>query len=373
MSAEGLAVFKIRFKNLSVVNPALKQELLGAVEQVLEHGIFILGPEVERLEGALAGLCERKFCIGVNSGTDALYLALRALDIGPGDEVITTPLSWIATLNAIVLTGATPVFADIADDLNIDPEKVAPLVTGRTKAILPVNFTGNMCRMDRLLAIAQQHNLHLVEDAAQSFASTYQGKPSGSFGVASCLSINPMKNLSSYGEAGAVLTDDPELAEKLRALRYAGTVNREDCHYPSVNGRIDTLQAAMILVNLRYLEEKLGKIRWLADYYGARLSDTVLCPREVPGTRHTFYNYTIMTPRRDELMRFLLDNSIEVKIQHPILMPLHTAYKNRYSPEIPNARGLVSQILCLPCHDKLTEADAEFICGKVREFFGVKA
>ncbi len=363
-------MYKIRFKNLAVEDKELKEELLQAVAEVLTHGIFILGAEVDKLENKLAEYCQRKYCIGVGSGTDAIYLALRALDIGAGSEVITTPLTWVATTNAIVLTGATPVFADISSDFNIDPATIEKLITAKTKAILPVNFTGQMCKMDKLQEIADKHNLYLVEDAAQSFGSFYHGDPSGSFGDISCFSINPMKNLSSYGEAGAILTNNPELAEKIASLRYAGTKNRQDCHYPSINGRIDTIQAAMILVNLKHLESKLSYIRKLTKTYDTELAGLteIICPREAPATTHSYYSYTIMTEKRDQLQQFLDDKGIETKIQHPLLMPYHTAYKGRFKAEIPVAEQIVKKILCLPCHEKLHTDDIKFICRAVREF-----
>jgi len=362
---------KICFKNLAVDDPQLKAELLAAVDKVLSHGMLILGEEVDELESALANYCQRKYAVGVGSGSDALLLALRALDIGPGDEVITTPLTWVATTNAVVLTGANPVFADVADDLNIDPEKIEPLITGKTKAILPVNFTGNMCQMDRLAAITEKHRVHLIEDAAQSFGSRYHDQPSGSFGVQSCFSINPMKNLSSYGEAGAVLTDDKALAEKLRSLRYAGTINKEDCHYASINGRIDTLQAAMILVNLQHLPAKMQQVREVAELYNEKLAgiDEVLCPAEPPKTLHSYYSYTVQVPRRDALQTHLTEAGIEVKIQHPILMPQHTAYRGRFAADIPNAERLVARILCLPCHEKMSQENVVQVCEKVKEFY----
>lgn len=204
-------MMKVRYLDLSVRDQLHKEQLLAAVDKVLSHGIFILGPEVKEFEKKIADCCGRKYALGLSSGTDALYVALRALGIGPGDEVITTPLSWIATLNAISVAGATPVFADIGPDLNMDPGLIENLITSRTKAVVPVHYTGQMCDMFRICEIAERNHLVVIEDAAQSFSANINGRTAGSFGKISCFSMNPMKVFHSYGEAGAVVTDDEYL------------------------------------------------------------------------------------------------------------------------------------------------------------------
>ena len=231
----------IRFLDLRVTDAAEKAELLAACENVLDHGRIVLGPEVEEFERAVAKRIGKRHAIGVGSGSDAAYLGLRALGIGPGDEVITGSLSWVATANGIALTGATPVFADIGDDLNVDPASVRRLISSDTRAVLAVHYTGRPCEMVELMKICRQHRLLLVEDAAQAFGARYQGRPVGSFGDAACFSMNPMKVLASLGEAGIVATDGDDVADKVRSLRYNGTINREECVQPSINGRLDTL------------------------------------------------------------------------------------------------------------------------------------
>ncbi|HEX6513129.1 MAG TPA: DegT/DnrJ/EryC1/StrS family aminotransferase, partial [Chloroflexota bacterium] len=254
--AATLERISVPFLDLSVKDPDLKAELLQAVDRVLTHGRLVLGPEVQEFEARVAEAAQKQFAVGMGSGTDALYLALRSLDLGPGDEVITTALSWIATTNAMTLCGATPVWVDIGSDLNIDPARIEAAITPRTRAIVAVHFTGTLCDMDAILEIARRHGLMVVEDAAQAFTASVNGRNAGSFGRVSAFSMNPMKVFGAYGEAGAVATDDPELHEKLVSLRYNGTINREDCRYPSINGRLDTLQAAMLLVNLKRLPER---------------------------------------------------------------------------------------------------------------------
>ncbi len=215
---------KIPFLDLSVKDPEFRTELVQAVERVLEHGRILFGPEHELFEKKIAEFCGKKFAVGVNSGTDALYLTLRSMDIGPGDEVITTPLSWIATFNAISLCGATPVCVDLKNDLTINPDRIQQAITARTKVILPVHFTGKLCDMDRIMDIAASNRLFVVEDAAQAFGSRLRNRVAGSFGIANCFSMNPMKVFNSYGEAGAIVTDDERIHQKLVSLRYAGTI-----------------------------------------------------------------------------------------------------------------------------------------------------
>lgn len=361
---------KIPYLDLSVSDLKFKDELLHAVDKVLSHGRIILGPEVEDFEEKIAKYCGKKYAVGVNSGTDALYLSLRALDIGPGDEVITTPLSWIATLNSIVLCGATPIFVDIAEDLNINAELIQDALTTKTKALLPVHFTGKMCNMPMIAEISSKHGLFLIEDSAQAFGSKIHGAMAGSFGDISCFSMNPMKNFNAFGETGAIVTDDRQLYEKLISLRYAGTVNKENCHYPSLNCRIDTIQAAMLLVNFNYFEEKIKKRRKIALYYSKELEKTVVCPKVDEGIFHTYYSYTITTPKKDKLKEFLLEKGIETKIQHPILMPYHNAYCSilpKY--KLPVAEKLVDQILCIPNHEKMDFEEVEYVVKCIKEFF----
>ena len=360
---------KIPYRDLSVKDSVLKKELLHTVDKVLSHGRIILGPEVEEFEKKVALFCQKKYAVGMNSGTDALYLALRSLDIKPGDEVITTPLSWIATANAIVLCGARPVFVDISEDLNMNADLIERAVTSKTKMIVPVHFMGKLCDMRKILEVARIHNLYVVEDAAQAFGAHIKGKRAGSFGDVNAFSMNPMKVLRAYGEAGCVTTDSKDVYEKLLSLRYAGTINKEDCHYPSFNGRIDTLQAAMLIVDLKYVQEKIEKRRKIAEAYTKALKDIVMCPKE-NDSYHVYYGYTIITEKRDELKEYLATCGVETKIQHPILMPYHSAYRGKYECQIPVAERIVNQILCIPNEETLSDEEVQYTVGCIKSFFG---
>lgn len=359
---------RVPFLDLRITDDEERLGLLAAIERVFRHGRLVLGPEVSELETRIAEHCQRKYGVGVSSGTDALFCALRVLDIGPGDEVITTALSWIATANAIAMTGATPVFADIGEDLNIDPESVERLVGSRTKAILPVHYTGKVCDMTALAAIAERHGLHLVEDASQAFSAEYLGRRAGNFGVLAAFSLNPMKVFAACGEAGIVVTDREDLRDRLVRLRYNGTVSCEECVEPSLNGRIDTLQAAALLQRLPRVPRIVETRRQIASWYGELLAGVVELPREAPGCRDIYYTYTIRSSRRDQLKACLESNGIETKIQHAILMPLHQAYRGQSRGDFPHARQLVGQILCIPAHEKLSRSEVVYVANCIRSF-----
>ena len=361
---------QVRFRDLSVSDDVLRAELMRAVETVLRHGQVLMGPEVEVLERAVAADCSTAFAVGVASGTDALYMALRGLGIGPGDEVITTPLSWIATLNAIHLAGATGVFVDIRDDLNIDADLIEAAVTPATRMILPVHFNGRLCDMERICAIAEKHGLLVLEDAAQAYGARLGDAPAGSFGDAAAFSFNPMKVLPAYGEAGAVVTNSEALYQRLLSLRYLGTVDKEECRWPSFNGKIDTLQAAMLLVSRKYHGKNAERRRQIARRYDAALSGVVPCPPPGNDGRCVFFDYQILAEGRDRLQAFLAGRGIETKVKHPILMPGQPAYSHLRCPPLPVAGRLVSRILCLPIHEKMADAQVSYVADSVRAFYG---
>jgi dTDP-4-amino-4,6-dideoxygalactose transaminase len=360
----------IPIRNLSITDADEKHELLSIFERVLDHGQFILGHEVERFEKLFADFCSTKYCVGVANGTSALYLILKALGIGPNDEVITTPLSWIATLNCIHMTGATPVFADISDDLNINADSVQNIINSNTKAILPVHFTGRICDMDKILSIAQKENLMVLEDSAQAAGAVYKGRPAGSFGYASAFSFNPMKVFGALGEGGAITTNDEILRDKLRSLRYLGTVNREICINPELNHKIDALQAAFLSFRLPKLSNKVSFRINLAQHYNKLLKGVVKTPVITDTGRSVFFDYTIIAENRDKLFDRLSSRGIEARIKHAPLMCDQPAYSYLNHPNIPHARDLIKKILTLPLHDKMTLRDIEHIAGIISEFYG---
>lgn len=360
---------KVAFLDLRIQDLDEKNELLAAVEAVFDHGRLVLGPEVEELEKLIANYCNRKYAVCVGSGTSALFFALKSLNIGPGDEVITTALSWIATANAIALTGATPVFADVEDDLNINVNAIENLITPKTKAIMPVHFTGKVCNMEKIEKIAKKHNLKIIEDASQAFGAKSQGKISGSFGDIACFSLNPMKLFGACGEAGVILSDDESIYDRLISLRYNGTVNREMCIEPSINGRIDTLQAAILIKRLTRIPQVISTRRKNAAFYNENLPKAVKTPSEHPGDLDIYYTYTIQSDRRDELKAHLEKRGVETKIQHPYLMNDQPAYKHLKNAEQSNAANLIKKVLCIPIHEKLTQAELSYVSDCIHEFY----
>jgi dTDP-4-amino-4,6-dideoxygalactose transaminase len=362
---------KVRYRDLSIEDPELRARLLNVIDELLRDGRLLMGPAVEKWEELVANYCGARYCVGVSSGTNAIYLALRAFDIGPGDEVIVPALSWIATANAVVLAGATSVFADVGNDLNIDVSDAEAAITPNTRAILPVHYTGRLCDMTSIGALAERYGLLVIEDAAQAFGAADAGGRAGGFGDAAAFSLNPMKVFPGFGEVGAVLADDPKICERLRALRYLGTVNKEICVEPSLNHKIDTIQAAMMLVSYDRVEPALVRRLEIASRYCQRLKDLVGCPeapRFAADRRSVFFDYTITTPRRTGMRRFLESRGIEVKIRHPLLMSQQPAYQHLNRRPLPNAERLVKQILSLPIHEKLTDGEIDYVADSISSF-----
>jgi len=360
---------RVPFLDLRVTDEPSRRELLAAVEKVLVHGRILLGPEVELFEERIAAYCGVKYAIGVGSGSAAIFLALKALGIGSGDEVITTSLSFIGTANGISLTGAKPVFVDIREDLTINPECIEQAISSRTKAIMPVQFTGKLCAMSKIESLARKHGLIIVEDAAPAIGATMNGRKAGSLGAAGCISLNPMKLLNACGEAGVVVTNDPVVRERVIALRYNGLVDREYGHYVSMNGRIDTLQAAILLNRLDHLESIISRRREIAAYYQSAIKDVVDVPHDADGCRDVYYTFTIQSDRRDALMAFMAERGIETKIQHPLLMPDHPAHKMSDLSRFPVGNRAVKRVLCIPVHEKMTQEQVEYTASSIREFF----
>ncbi len=365
----------VPFFDLRVTDSLLKEELLKSVEKVLDHGRILLGPEVIEFEKNVSKIAGTKYAVGCASGSSALYLALKCLDIGPGDEVITTPLTWIITGNAILECGATPVFVDILEDFNIDPNAIEKAITIKTKAIIPVHFTGLMCKMDEICKIASENNIHIIEDAAQSFGAKYKNKEAGSFSSIGIFSMNSMKVLGGYGESGALVTDDENHYEKIKILRYTGTksdpakIITNEAIYVSLNHKIDTLQAAMLLVMMKRLPERMRRRYEIAKLYNKELKDLVICPKFIENDVHALYTYAIQGNKRDELMHYLNDNRIETKIYHEPLVSDAPVFKKFQRYETPNARKVLSRFLSIPAHEKLNDEQVEFVIEKIKYFY----
>jgi dTDP-4-amino-4,6-dideoxygalactose transaminase len=371
LQTQQLPKLRVPYTNFPAQFSDHRQEIEAAIGKVLRRGDFILGEEVEAFEKEFAALCVVDHAMGVANGTDALILALRVLGIGPGDEVITVPNSWISTASSIVHAGARPVFVDVAEDYLIDPSKIEAAVTARTKAILPVHLTGRIADMEAIDDIAKRHHLFVVEDAAQATGAQRKGKTAGSFGTVGCFSFHPLKNLNGVGDGGMVVTNDEELAQRLRLARNHGLKNREEVAIWGFNSRLDTLQAAVLRVRLKFLQEVTEARRRNADRYREKLSLVVTTPMEGPHERAIDHLFMIQCDRRDALQEFLAKRGIETKIHYPIpihLQPCSAALGYRPG-DLPMAEEQAGRILSLPVHQNLTPEDVEMVCQAILEFY----
>jgi dTDP-4-amino-4,6-dideoxygalactose transaminase len=368
-----MKIRKIHYVNLVQQHQPIQQELVDAVAKVIGHGQFIFGEEVRLFEQQFAELCGTRYAVGVNSGLDALIIAFRALNIGTGDEVITVPNSFIASASCIGLVGARPVFVDVRDDFNIDPNQIETAITPRTKAILPVHLTGRPAEMQPILEIAERHGLFVIEDAAQAVSATYHNQPVGSFGTVGCFSLHPLKNLNACGDGGVLTTNNAELAEKFKLLRNHGLETRDECAFWGLNSRLDSVQAAILLVKLKYLSEWIEKRRRNAQFYQEKMKDIpeLKVPLDKPYEKAVYHTFIIQTEQRDELKEYLQSKGIGTAIHYP--KPIHlqkVAANLRYGPgSFPMAERQASQILSLPVYPDLTTEELECVVETIREFY----
>lgn len=349
----------IAFVDLAAQRGRLKAEIDNAIHNVLTHGQYILGPEVDELEAKLAGYCGSDFCVTVANGTDALQIALMALGVGPGDEVITPAFSYIATAEAALVLGARPVYVDIdPHSFNMAPQLVERAITSRTKAIIPVSLYGQCADFDAINAIAARHGLPVIEDAAQSFGATYKGRKSGNLSTIACTSFFPSKPLGCYGDGGAIFTSDPELAKLVRQIARHGQERRYYHVRVGVNSRLDTLQAAILLPKLAILDDEIAARQQVAARYMSAMSDLpVALPRVAKGNVSAWAQFTIGVENRDAVQSVLRDAGIPTAIHYP--MPLNRQPACRDENAILPAGDKASrEVLSLPMHPYL-EADQQ--------------
>lgn len=348
-------------------------EIRAAVERALPRGRYVLGPELEAFEQAYAEFCGTRYAIGVSNGTDALHLALAACGIGPGDEVITVPNTYIATAFAITYVGALPVFVDVQPDTcNLNPALLEEAITERTRAIIPVHLYGQPCEMDAIRAIARRHDLYVIEDAAHAHGSFYHSAPVGSLSDIACFSFYPTKTFGALGDAGAITTNSKTLNERVLQLRYMGQKVKHQHEILGYQKRMDELHAAILSVKLPYLRGWIERRQKIAARYTALLVDTpVATPYVAPGRTHAYYLYTILAPRRDELRAYLTARGIGNQIIYPTLIPDQGAYRDHAyrCHDIPVARSLVEQILCLPMFPELRDDEVERVAAAISTFY----
>ena len=362
---------KVPYVNLGAQAAEVKSELLSAAERVIDSGHYVLSPECTEFEKRFAKTCQANAAVGVNSGTDALILTLKAMEIGPGDEVITVSNTFIATVAAIELVGAKPVLVDIAEDLNMDPEKLPAAITKNTKAIVPVHLTGRPCKMDRILELAGEQNIPVIEDAAQSFGAEFDGNPVGSMGIAGTFSLHPLKNLFAYGDAGMITCQSEHFAGQIHKIKNHGLANRNESDFFSVNSRLDPIQAAFLQVQLDHLPEWEARRRAVAEKLNEGMAGVVRVPRQADKEKHVYQTYMIRCERRDALMEHLVSNGVDAKIHYPD--PIHrqraAAHLNITDAMLPETAKASHEIMSLPIYPTMSDEQAEHVIATVKSFY----
>ena len=363
---------QIPYVNLINQHKVLRDEILAAIDKVLSYAMFILGEEISQFEEAFAKYCGCKFAIGVNSGTDALFLSMKALDIGPGDEVITVPNSFITTASSIATVGARPVFVDVEENgYNIDATLIEKAITTHTKAILPVHLTGRPAEMDTILDIAARYGLNVIEDAAQAVGAEYKGQKVGSFGTTGCFSLHPLKTLNACGDGGVITTNDEKLYQRIYALRKCGLKTRDESDEFGYNSRLDSLQAAILNVKLKYVDEWNSKRRENAKYYTNKLQDVALVPPERADEKAVYHTYVIRAKNRDALQSYLKNNGIDTKIHYPIPIHLQKAaeYLGYKRGDFLRTEQQAEEILSLPIYPELTIEQMNHVVETIHTFY----
>jgi aminotransferase EvaB len=370
----------LKDSNLSIKHNYLKEqfadvdEILVKIKEVVLRGDFTLGSEVDLLENEFSSKIQSRYAIAVGSGTDALFLSLKALDIGIGDEVITTPFTFFATIGAIVTAGAKPVFVDISkDDYNIDSNELESAITDKTKAILPVHWAGRVCDMENIMAIANKFKIKIVEDACHSYLATRNDKYAGTFGITGCFSFHPLKNLNVWGDGGIIVTDDDQVHRKLKLMRNHGLVDRENTEIFSYNSRLDTLQSVVARHMLAKIDTITDSRINNAQYFDSKLSEIseISVPKRVPNSIEVFHLYSILAKCRDELKEYLIINGIDAKIHYPKPMHLQPAaqFLGFKKGSFPIAEFVSDNILSLPVHEFITFKQIDKVVELIKQFY----
>jgi dTDP-4-amino-4,6-dideoxygalactose transaminase len=355
---------------------AIKGEIDAAIQRVVDSQYFINGPEVEELEKQIAEYCGTQYCIGVSSGTDALLSALMAIDIRPGDEVITSPYTFFATAGSIVRLGARPVFVDIDPaTMNIDTSRIEGQITARTRAIIPIHLFGQCADMDPILEVAQRRGLAIIEDAAQAIGSEYKGRRAGSMGELGCFSFFPSKNLGAFGDGGAVVTNDPALAERVQLLRNHGAKPKYYHKYVGANFRLDAIQAAVLQVKLRYLDQWTARRQQHAAFYDAAIARdarlrSAVTPPTVIQSRHIFNQYVIRVDNRDQLREHLKHQQIGTEIYYPVPMHLQECFADLgyQAGDFPESERAANTSVAMPIYPELTVPQKQHVVDGLTSF-----
>lgn len=364
--------YKVRLVNFPKLYNKLKNEIDGTISRVLEGGNFVLRKDLEEFENNISSFIGTKYAVGVNSGTDAMFLSLYAAGIKSGDEVITVAHTFVATVASIVHCGGVPILVDVGEDMNMNGDLLENVITKKTKAILPVHLNGRVCYMRKVMEVAEEHNLLVIEDAAQALGAQFEGKSAGTFGLASCWSLYPAKLLGALGDAGMVTTDDENLAQKIRFLRDHGQ-NRStgEIMFFGFNSRLDNLHAAVLNTKLKHVPSWIKRRREIAQMYNEELEglgDIIIPPKSDKQFSDTYQNYVIRTKRRDELASFLKENGIETLIQWAIPMQKQKALKLDHFI-LPKTEQISREVISLPMHSELEDEEVKYVIENVKNFY----
>jgi len=350
------------------------KEIFNRLDELIQSGDYTLGKPVQEFEQKFAGLIGTKYAIGVNSGTDALFLSLKAIGVGQGDEVITVPNTFIATVGAIMATGARPVFVDVTDEFTINPEFIEHTITKNTKAIMPVHYAGHPADMSDIMDIAKRYELPVIEDSCQAISAAIDGQCVGTFGLTGGFSLHPLKNLNVWGDGGIIVTNSEEILDRLLLLRNHGLKNRDEVDTFGYNSRLDSLQAVVgnyLINDMHTITET--RIKWAnkLDSALAGLKNFVTIPKRRPNKRYVYHLYIIIVKKRDELLSYLIKNEIEAKIHYP--MPLHlqpaAAHLGYKKGDFPVTESQCSSMLTLPVHQHLGEKQIDYMIEKITKFY----
>jgi dTDP-4-amino-4,6-dideoxygalactose transaminase len=366
---------KINYLNFPKEVSIRKREYLGAINRVLKSGSYILSSEVEGFEKSFAKYLGVKYCVGTANGLEAIQIALMAYGVGKGDEVITTPVSAVATTLSILAVAATPVFVDINENGQIDEKKIENAITKKTKAILPVDLYGQPCELDRIRSLCKKYHLHFIEDACQAHGSEFQKKKLGTFGDVGCFSFYPTKNLGAYGDGGALVTNNTRIANVCREIRDYGQKAKYIHVRFGLNSRLDELQAAILSVKLKHLDNDNNRRKKLAARYAKNLENIeglkIVLPYRMKDSN--FHLFVIKSKMRDKLVRYLLKRGIPSLVHYPLAIPDQLMFIEKYrNLHIPNARNFVEEVLSLPCHPFMKPEEVDYISSNIKKFFLIR-
>jgi len=363
---------KIRLRKTEIEDRNKRYKILGQINEILLDKNIMMGPRISRTEKKFSNYFKSNYSLLTGSGSDSIYLSLMCLNLKPGDEIITTPLSWVTSATPILMLNLKPVFVDVDLNLNIDPDQIQKKITKKTKAILLVHFTGRSCDMDKIQNITKKYGLYLIEDCSQAFGSKYKNKYCGTFGDFGCFSMNPMKNLSAYGEAGLIIVKKKKFYEKLKLLRYAGTKNKEFCYYPSSNFKPDTIQTVFLENSLKSCNERIKIKNNIANIFREKLTKKLGFQDQNKNYYHSYYSFVIFCEKRKEFIKYLNKRGIQNKIEHPILIPNQVAFKKKYkfsSNKLPVATKIVKKILSIPIRHDLKNNEIKYIIESINKFY----